>query len=200
MTFGFIGLVKVELPNHTAHLTDGGFCTYEGVSYTSFDSLIGSLAFIENMTEGKSGEIPAIEIGFNIPNTAAISMFTSGALQESQITIWQGKYDVDTGLIIGTPDLKFIGLIDQPRIPVKAGQFVLSLTCVSKLETFFQAYSGNTLCPSYHKCLWPNETGHDNANGLSVATAWGANGPVTGGGGGSGGGGNIHDGRSMVLH
>jgi hypothetical protein len=182
MRTGYVGLVKIELPAHTAYLTDGGIITFDGDDYSSRDDVLGGIAFIEPMTEGKTGEIPALDIGYNIPNATAITTFTSGALQESSIRVWLAKYDVDTNAIIGTPDPKFIGLVDQPNVTVKKAEYSLALSCVPKAEAFFQAYTGNSLSATFHKSLFPGETGHDNATGLSVPTAWGTE---SAGGGGS---------------
>lgn len=178
---GYIGLTKIELPNHTAYLTDGGFITFGGARYMAKDSLLGSWASFELMTEGKTGEIPAYDYSFNVPDGAAVSTFQSGALQAASVKTWLAKYDVDTNQIIGTPTLSVSGQIDQPIVQITGSSFELSLTVVSKAEWFFSGDTGNGLSATFHKDLYAGETGHDNGTGLSVATSWGTEGAVGGG-------------------
>lgn len=185
---GYVGLLKVELPAHTAYLTDGGFIVYDGDTYNSSDSVLGQIAAIEPMTEGKTGEIPALDITFNIPAATAITAFSSGALQGSTVSLFLAEYVRETGLINGTPDLQFLGQVDQPAVLIKRSEFAVSMSCVSKSEWFFERDIGNSLGSAFHKSVFPGETGHDNATGLSVQTAWGIEG-VGGGGSYSGGGG-----------
>lgn len=191
MIVGYVGLLKIEFPSHTVRLSDGGFITYDGGDYTSQDSVVGTLAGIEPMTEGKTGEIPALDLTFNVPAATAITVFTNGALQQSTVSLWLAKYDVETNIIQGTPDLQFLGQVDQPAVQIGRDQYMLSISAVSKAEWFFESDTGNTLSSAFHKDVYSGETGHDNATGLSVAVAWGTEGPVsqfTQNGGGSGGG------------
>lgn len=181
MSVGYIGLLKVELPTHTAYLSDGGFAVYDGNTYQSTDSILGTIASIEPMTEGKTGEIPALDISFNIPAATAITLFQTGALQSSTVKLWLAKYNVETGLVIGTPDLQFLGQVDQPIVRVAKGEYSISLSVVSKAEWFFSGDTGNGLSATFHKDLYAGETGHDNGTGLSVATSWGTEGAVGGG-------------------
>ena len=195
---GYVGLLKIELPDHTAYLSDGGFIEYDGDTYTSYDSVLGSIAGIEPMSEGGDGQIPALGLSFHIPSVDSITALSSGALQQSTVKLWLAEYTVETGLISGTPDLQFLGQIDQPVFKIAKGEFSCTLAVVSKAEWFFEKDIGNGLSSAFHKDLYPGETGHDNATGLQVAVAWGAASPPRGGGSGSGfsGGGGIF--RALV--
>lgn len=177
MPVGYVGLVKIDLPGHTAYLSDGGFITWDGNTYTSSDSVLGNIASVDSISEGASGEIPALQIGFNIPSGSSISALSSGALQNSDFRMWLAKYDVDTNAVVGTPELQFLGQIDQPVISIRRGEFTASLTVVSKAEWFFEGDIGNGLSSTFHKDLYPGELGHDNATGLQVTVSWGVKGP-----------------------
>lgn len=193
---GVIGLLKIELPGHTATISDAGFIVYAGDTYTTKDSILGTLASVESMSEGIGDEIPALDLTFNPPDNVAISLLSVGAVQKSRVRFWIAEYSASTGLVVGTPDLMFIGFVDQPVIKWGRGIYEISLSAVSQSEWFFERDTGNSLSAAFHKSLYPNETGHDNATGLGVAVAWGVSGPSngvgfggSGVGGGSGGGG-----------
>jgi len=186
---GYIGLLKVELPTHTAYLTDGGFIVFGADTYTSNDSVLGTLASIEPMSEGVGDDIPALDLTFSPPNSIAITDLTNGAMQRGLISLWLAEYNVETGLVDGTPNLQFIGQIDQPAIRFTKTEYSISVSAVSQAEWFFERDIGNVLSSSFQKSIYPGDTGHDNATGLSIPIAWGTESPRTSGGGSGGGGG-----------
>jgi hypothetical protein len=197
---GLIGLLQVELPSHTAYLCDGGFIEFGGNTYTTNDSVLGTIASISPMSEGIGGDIPALDLEFNPPSSIAITDLTSGAIQRNTVRLWQAEYDRDTGLIVGTPELQFIGQLDQPAIRFSKSEYIVSISVVSKAEWFFELDIGNTLSPSFHKYLYAGETGHDNATGLSIPIAWGTEAPSTGSGSGSGSAGKFGTFMRMSLN
>lgn len=184
---GITGLLKIGFPTHTVLLNDGGITTYNGDTYTPNDSLVGSLASIEELTEGVGNEIPALQLTFAPPNPVAISTFTLGAIQKSPVTLYVAEFDSETGAVIGTPDLMFIGFVDQPQVSVAFRTFSIKVSAVPYIEWLFQRPDGNELSSAFHKSIFPGETGHDNATGLGVPVAWGTESPdsrgVTTGGG-----------------
>ena len=198
---GYIGLLKIELPTHTAFLSDGGFLVYDGDTYKSSDSVLGSLQSVEPMGEGRTGAIPSLDLTFNIPNSTAITAFTTGTLQRSELRLWLAKYTVETGLISGDPELQYIGQLDQPLVKISRGEYIVSISTVPKAEWLFERDTGNTLSSSFHKSLYAGETGHDNATGLSISAAWGVEKPATSRAsiGGSGGIGGFVGERNTVL-
>lgn len=197
MATGITGLLKIELPAHTALLTDGGVTEWNGDTYTAYDSVLGSLAAIDTIAEGVGQEIPALELQFAPPGVTAVTSLSSGAIQQSAVRLWVAEYNTDTGVVIGTPELKFIGFVDQPRVGFGFRQFTVTITAVSQLETLFYKDTGNGLSSTFHKALYAGELGHDNASGLSIPVAWGVSSPPRGGtvfGGGGGSGGRGYDG------
>jgi len=193
MNVGLTGLLKIELPGRTVTLSDGGVTQYAGDTYGPVDDVLGSIASVDTIAEGVGQEIPALEIQFAAPGTAAISALSSGAIQQSRVRLWLAEYDLMTGDIVGTPELRFIGLVDQPTIGFSYRQLTVTITAVPALEALFYRDTGNGLSASFHKAIYPGETGHDNATGLSIPVAWGAASPPSGGsvflGAGVGGGG-----------
>ena len=194
---GFIGLLRIDFPDRTVRLCDGGFITFDSGLFTARDSVLGSIASIDSMSEGASGEIPALDISFNPPGPVAFTALTAGALQRSQVRLWLAEYNVDTNAIVGTPDLLFLGQLDQPSIRYSRSEYAISISCVSQAEWFFELDTGNGLSDTEHQERYPGELCHANGTGLQVSTAWGIAGPPSSVGG-SGGGGFPND-RNEVL-
>lgn len=171
-----IGLLKIDLPGQTVRLCDGGFVpawNEPGVNYTSADPVFGTIASLEALTEGLGEEIPAMELALNPAGDSAPADLSQPGFQRSQVRVWIGQKDEATGRLIGAPDLLFFGQIDQTVLRVGRRVRDLAMTIVSTLERLFMRNEGNTLSPAFHKSVWPGETGHDNATGLTVAVAWG---------------------------
>jgi len=190
---GITGLLKIELPDHTVLLTDGGTTVFDGETYSSYDEVVGSLAALDTIAEGIGDEIPALDLTFAPPSVAAVSALSSGAIQKSRVRLWLAEYDTTTGEVVGTPELRFIGFVDQPQTSFAFRQLTLQITAVPELEAMFFKDTGNGLSISFHKALYPGELGHDNASGLSIPIAWGVESPPRGSvyfGGGGGGFGN----------
>jgi uncharacterized membrane protein YgcG len=199
-----IGLLKIELNGgDTIRLCDGGFIPdFLGEEYRSLDPTFGTIASLESLTEGVGEEIPAMELGLNPNSDSAPSDLSQPGFQRSQVWLWIAEKNEATGqIVVGSETLMFYGQIDQTVLKVGRTVRDLSMTIVSTLERLFLRNEGNTLSPTFHKSVWPGETGHDNATGLTVPVAWGvekspgassAGGAYGGGGGGYGGGGGIY--------
>lgn len=188
-----VGLLKIALTTGVEiNLCDGGFIVYDGDTYQSQDPIFGTISSIQPLSEGVGEEVPALEIALS-PNTeTSAADLSQPGHQRSQVWLWIAEKDEEAGTIIGEPDLLFFGQIDQTRLRVGRNSRELSMTVVSTLERLFMRNEGNSLSPSFHKSVWPGETGHDNASGLSIAVAWGVESSGGGAfgsyGGGSGGG------------
>ncbi len=188
---GLTGLLKIELPSGNVLLNDGGVTTYNGDTYKAEDPILGSLAGIDTIAEGVGQEIPALDISFSPPGIVAVTALSAGAIQQSRVLLYLAEYDTDTGEVIGTPELRFIGFVDQPQTSFAFRQMSVTITAVPDLEAMFMKDRGNGLSSTFHKSLYPGETGHDNATGLRIPVAWGTKGPPSysgGYGGGSSGG------------
>lgn len=188
---GFIGLLKMELPTGDVRLCDGGFITFDSEVYTSKDAVFGSVGSLRPMSEGVGDEVPALELELLPDGSAEPGDLGQPGFQQSRCRLWLGEYDVDTGLISGTPDLLFDGQLDQCTLKVDVSERSLASTIVSTAERLFQRNAGNNLSDGWHESVWPGEKGHANATGLTVPIAWGVEAPprsyggaaYTGGGG-----------------
>lgn len=185
---GLTGLLKIEFPTSTVRLCDGGFFVWGAETYRDKDAVFGTLSNLESLAEGVGDEVPAMRIGMMPPGTSAPSDLSQPGFQNSRCRLWIAEYDVDTGAIVGTPDQKFDGLVDQTTITRGRSSYLLDMTIVSDGERLFQRNIGNSLNPSFHKSVWSGETGEDNATGLGRTIAWGVEAPVSAyGTGGTGG-------------
>lgn len=192
---GIIGLLKIQLPEHTVRLCDGGFIVWNSETFKSADPLFGSIGSVDGLSEGRGDEIPAFDLTLMPPGTTGPAALSQPGYQRSRVQFWLAEFDGDSGQVVGTPDLMFDGQIDRTTLRVGSSR-QLDITVVSNAERLFELDIGNTLSPAFHKSVWPGEAGHDNATGMSIPVAWGVEGArrgFRGGGGsgsGSGGGGN----------
>jgi hypothetical protein len=201
---GIVGLLKMELPGSiVARLCDGAFFEdweTPGQFFRASHDTFGTIASVEAVTEGIGAEVPALELSLNPHPDAEPGDLSQPGFQQSIVRFWIGEYHPDTHLLIGTPELVFHGQIDQTGLSVRKGGRELSMTIVSTAERLFIRNRGNSLNPRWHKSVWPGETGHDNAIGLSTPVAWGVEAPQGGSTRGGGGiFGNLSGGSSGGL-
>lgn len=188
-TFSLTTLVKIELPTHTLRYCEGGFFRWGGELYRSKDDVFGSIGSVTDLSEGVGEEVPVFEITFLPPGTTPPAHLSQPGYQTSPARFWLAQYDVDTGLLVGTPELQFEGELDQTAIEFAADSRTVEMTVVSAAARLLERNIGNSLNSSWHKSVWPGETGHDQATGLGRSVAWGVasqGGGSTGGGGGGG--------------
>lgn len=186
-TISLTTLVKIELPTHTLRYCEGGFFRWGGELYRSKDDVFGSIGSVSDLSEGVGEEVPVFELTFQPPGTTPPAQLSQPGYQTSPARFWVAEYDVATGLIVGTPKLEFDGEIDQTAIEFAAGSRTVEMTIVNGSARLLERNIGNSLNSSWHKSVWPGETGHDQATGLGRSVAWGV--ASQGGGSTSGGGG-----------
>lgn len=195
----FVGLLKIEFPTRTVRLCDGGFFNWGGETYRAADDVFGTIGSIEELSEGVGDEVPALELVLNVPIETAPGNLVQPGFQNSRVRLWLAQYNPASGAIVGTPRQLFEGQVDQPTLRIGRGRRELQISVVSKLERLFRRNIGNSLNATFHKSVWPGETGEDNATGLSRAVAWGVESPPgtlgAGAVGGAGGRGWWMDGR-----
>ena len=185
-----VGLLKIELPDHSILLCDGGALEFAGEMYRSDDPLFGTIGAVEAMDEGVGDTVPSFSLTMLPAQDTPPGMLSRPGYQTSRVRFWIAEYDVDAGTVIKA-DPMFDGQIDQSTLSVGRGARYLNLTVVGLAERLFEGNIGNTLNPTWHKSIWPGERGHDNATGLARSVAWGIEGPPQGGGGR--GGGNVRE-------
>lgn len=199
---GMTGLVEITLPDVTLRFCDGGFFVYESQTYRSEDAVFGTISALQTMGEGVGDTVPALSMTLLPPDSTAPSEICQPGNQTSRARFIIAEYDAETGLIT-TADVFFDGQLDQTVYSFGENTKELGMSIVSLAERFFEGNIGNTMNSVFHKSIFPGETGHDNANGLSVPVAWGVEAPPSNmrrsGGGGYGGGAGDGGGRGYDV-
>jgi len=188
---GLTWLLRLDLPSGAVFLNDGGVTTWGGNTYAAAHPVLGGFAQLGEVTEGFGPELPELEITFAPPSNAALASLQEGAIRRSAARLWLAEFDPVTGAVVGTPDLRFAGRMDRVRQQFALRQLQIVLSCVPELEVLLYSDDGNGLSATFHKSVYPGETGHDQATGLVTTITWGAESAQSGGGGrgGAGGGG-----------
>lgn len=194
------GLLKWERPEGDVSLVDGGTLPWDGSTYLSYDSLVGSLSGFEALTEGVGDEAPAGTFIFAPPGDALAVDLSFAALQGTRLQSWIAEVDAEAGTVIGTPDLQIDAIIDVTKIVRGKGVYRLKVDFVSRAQRLMMVDTNNVLSAGAHNRVYPNEKGLDNATGVPMVTAWGVAGAPRGssaasgnysGGGGQFGGANL---------
>jgi hypothetical protein len=191
--YSFVGLIKIEFPTRTVTLCEGGFFSWGGDSYTSADAVFGTIEAVGELEEGVGVTLPDFNLTFLPAQSATPGDLSQPGFQNAHARFWMAQYDPDSGAITGTPELEFTGFVDLTTLVVGKATRKLVSRIVPLTERLLQRNSGNSLNPSFHKSVWPGETGEDQATGLGRSVAWGIEAPPSansgaGGGGFSGGG------------
>ncbi len=186
MKNGIAQLIKIELSTGTVFLSDGGFLVYAGDTYVSKDSVIGSIASVDTLEAGFGGSISAVDISFNGSGPAATAALSEAALRNRPIELIVAEYNPATGGIVGTPEVKFKGQVDQST--KRLGEQTVGVSCTSLAEPIFSKNAGNALTNQLQQEISAGDTGLTQTTGLGKQWAWGTA-SVGGTGAGSPGGG-----------
>src|SRR3546814_6779142 len=71
-----------------------------------------------SLSEEIGEEAPEISIELYPPNASAMATLCNPNIQGSQVSIFVGAVDPTSGLIIGQPEVKFLGEIDVPSLTI----------------------------------------------------------------------------------
>lgn len=174
-----VGLMQMDLPGRTVRLCDGGLIRWGANAFAGKDAVFGAFGGFEALKEGVGDELPALDLTLLPPGSSAPGDVNDGANQAAPVWFWIAEYDVDTGAVTSTPDLQFAGQLDHTTLTFGSDRRELAVTVTPTAEKLLTKSEGNSLSPTFHKAVWPGETGHDQASGLTVADAWGTESPAT---------------------
>lgn len=178
------GLLEINLPNGiNVRLLDGsGTLTWNGKTFVGRDPVFGVLAAVDDLSDGIGDEAPALSITLHPGGEASAAQLSSPTMQGSPVSLWLAAVDRRTGGVVPDPLLLFLGELDQPVLRVGKGTRILEYECVSAFERLFENGEGARLADSWHKSIWPGETGLANVTGLAKMIYWGTSvKPVTSG-------------------
>lgn len=167
------GLVRIDLPEAELRLCDGAFVIWGADKYESAHPDFGTIGSMEPIEEGTGDEIPALRMTFLPRDSAAAAELSRPEWQGCRVRMWIAEVDIETFEVVGEPDLMFDGQLDSTELVIDRGTRELEMDIVSAAERLFVINEGNTLSPRFHKSLYPDELGEDNATGVGVGVAWG---------------------------
>lgn len=184
----YVGLIRFDLPAATiVRLSEGAEIKWGSDTFRPRHAVYGAIGSVDSLAEGVGNEVPAGQIELLPPSTTSAATLLAPGMQKSRVQAWMATVDLNTGTVTGTPVTLFFGFLDQARLTRAVNALSLKLSIVSLLEQLFELNIGNGLNPSFHKSVWPGETGEDQATGLVLQDAWGVESPQ-GQSGGFGGG------------
>lgn len=176
MRIGLTGLCQIDFPDRVVRLCDGGFFEFNGGTFRDKDAVYGTIGGIEGFETGVGDTLPALKMTLLPPEGSAPALVSKPGNQTSRVQFWIGEFDVDTQ-VITRADKEFDGFVDQTQYVFGTRTRRIEMSVVSLAERLFEGNIGNSLNPTFHKSVWPGETGHDHAIGLPIPVAWGAEAP-----------------------
>lgn len=175
---GLFGALEIEHPIGTIRLLDrAGIIAFNGHTWVGNDPAVGSLGAIDISADGTGNEAPSAQITINVANMTVGPALSSATAQGAPVSVYVGAFDPASGLVIGTPDLRFYGEIDTIDWDRDAqGSPSLQIEAVSGFERFFESDEGNRLCDTFHQSIWPGELGLEFMTTVLDQIPWGVSG------------------------
>lgn len=180
--FTMFTAVEVVLPGPTTiRLLDGaGFVTFSSKTFRGKDATYGVMSSIESLSDGMEEEAPGLRFTVLPPTNTAAATWAASTAQGSAVSVWVGVVNVQTGAVVGTPELVFSGEIDVPVLEVDKGSRQVVIECSSIFERFFEGDEGLEMTNASHQAIWPGETGFDMVTETTRQLPWGQDAPRPG--------------------
>lgn len=197
-----VHLLRIELPDSTIRLVDGsGFVIWGSEVFKGEDADFGKIAGFGDFTEGEGTEAPRQVVQLLPTGNAALAALTSPEAQGSPVSIYAAVIDPQTGQIIGEPDPRFVGELDDAGFNSAQNSALLELDVASIWERLFDDNEGHRWNDAFWTHLFgPNARAFQHVTNAGRKVYWGYNGPSSGSGGSSyGGGGSIGGGGGSVV-
>lgn len=170
--------VEILLPGYNLRLLDGaGVVTFDSKTFVGRDATYGALGAATDYGDGVDDEAPSLTLTVLPPTNAAMADLADPTAQGSQVSVWVGALDPATGMVIGDPDLAFIGETDVPTRKVSQGSAALELTIVSVFDRFFDQNEGERLNNGFHQSVWAGELGLEFVSAVQRQMPWGSDAP-----------------------
>lgn len=169
-------LLKIELPGGDILLIDGaGEVVFNAETYLGLDDVYGVLDSIETLSEQVGTEAPMVRLTFLPASVNALADITDPANQGAAVHIWFGAIGTD-GLLIGEPELMFLGEIDTADVEVSTERTVVSFNVASAWERLFDANEGQRLNNAFIQSNYPGALGASFVISIQRSLPWGYDG------------------------
>ena len=168
------GALSIALPGRTIYLLEGaGQVPFGGNTYLGDDPVFGSIMSMETLTDGTGDEAPAVRMTFAPKDDAAATTLAQPQMQGAAVSLWLGILNMTTGLPIDMPELQFSGSLDIVTLKGGTNSRTLDMEITSDDELFFFTDDGIRLSDTFHRHLWPGETGLADVTGILRQIYWG---------------------------
>lgn len=160
--FGAIRIDMAGIGDRTTPLCllDGaGYLVIDGEAYTGADDLFGAIDSIDEITEQDGDEAPSFTLSLNIPEASGAAALASPAMQGREVRVMVGAFDPQTGEVVGSPEVLFLGEIDVPTLKIGESGRTLELEIISTFELLFEVNDAVRAQDAWHQSVWPGEKG-----------------------------------------
>ena len=183
-TVWLFGAVRIDLAGIGGRagplcLLDGaGRLEISGEVYKGSDDVFGSIDSIDAITESDGDEAPELLLTLLVPEAAGAAQIASPAMQGREVRVMVGAMNPHTGLVIGQPEVKFLGEIDVPVLSSSEAGRRVEFSIVSVFERLFEVDEGVRAQDGYHQSIHPGERGLEFMTGVDKNLYWGAKRPA----------------------
>jgi hypothetical protein len=132
---------------------------------------VGALASVSSIADGAEATTTRVEIVILPKDDATAASLGSPLNQGVKVQWWEGVVNPNTGILSGTPLLKFEGEIDKPRLSVGAS-WAITLECGTQAERQLEPNSDWRLNHALQGKIWSDDTGLINVTNTPRKIYW----------------------------
>lgn len=170
------GSIEIALPDYELLLLDGsGEVMIGGRKFVGRDPIYGTIDSISKLGDSSGDSAPVLTLTLLTSSSAALATLAGADMQGSPVFTRMGVIDPQTGQVVPDPYLLFAGELDVPTIKWGQNTRRLEYRITSVFERFFQVDEGLRLAPTFHRSIWPGETGLDAVSDVEQPVPWGQN-------------------------
>ena len=173
-----VSLFKLELPGGDVLWCDAGFVVWGADTYSAEHADYGVISSVSPIRDGADGQATRIELEVLPTTDAGVAGLASALAQGSPLTWWEGAVSPATGLLVGTPALKFLGEYDRPRLSVGQSRGLV-LECGTEAERQLEPNEEWRLNDAHQQSVWPGDLGCIHVTDNPQKVWWRANEPRT---------------------
>jgi len=159
--------LRVELADgYTINIIDGsGFVTMmvdgQAVTFDGSDPIYGALASASSIQEQVATDSPRFTFALKPPSASALGSLSDPKNQGSLVRCWWGVIDEMNGYPIGVPELLWAGRFDIVRTTLSENDLTAEIETISAFDRLYAASEGTRLNATWHRSIWPDESGLD---------------------------------------
>lgn len=166
--------LEIVLPSKTIRVLDGaGAVGFDGKVFQGADPEFGTLRAIDPLEEQVGTEAPRARFTFMPRSNNAKAQITNPGVQGSEVSCWFGVVDPATGLVIGQPELLFIGELDEASVDTDKGSDVITFDVASAWDRFFDGNEGARQTDNYQQANYPGDRAFQFITGVEEQLHWG---------------------------